>query len=113
MAKSLSSLGFRLLATDGTHDFLASAGVESARIRKQYQGGETTVKIIDEGDIDLVLCTTREAHRIESSQGLRRAALLKGVPYFTTLVGARAAVSAIERLRCGRPGVRAIQDYHS
>ena len=81
-------------------------------INKQNEGGHHTVSAIANEEIDIVLCTTRSAERIESSRGLRRAALLAGVPYYTTLVGARAAVSAIERLVDGRPDVKAIQDFH-
>jgi carbamoyl-phosphate synthase large subunit len=72
----------------------------------------TTVSRIEAGDIDLVFCTTKGPDRIERSRGLRQAAIRKGIPYYTTLVGSKAAVAAIERIRMGELDVRAIQDYH-
>ena len=113
VARRLTDLGFSLVGTSGTSGFLRDEGVIIDTVNKQNEGGEHTVVAIENGEIDLVFCTTRQANRIPSSRGLRRAALLKGVPYFTTLVGARAAVSAIECLVGGRPGVLAIQDYHA
>ncbi|MCB9544183.1 MAG: carbamoyl-phosphate synthase large subunit [Myxococcales bacterium] len=113
LARRLAKLGFTLLTTRGTHDALAAAGIQSACIAKEHEGGEHTVKAIAEGRVQLVFCTTRDAGRISRSRGLRRGALRYGVPYYTTYVGARAAVAAIERLVGGRPTVRAIQDYHA
>ena len=52
------------------------------------------------------------SERIERSRGLRQSAIKKGIPYYTTLVGSKAAVAAIERMRCDSLEVRAIQDYH-
>jgi len=113
VARRLTDLGFSLTGTSGTCAYLKDYNVPIESINKQNEGGDHTVVAIERGEIDLVFCTTRVAERIPSSRGLRQAALLKGVPYYTTLVGARAAVSAIERLVGGRPGVRAIQDYHA
>ncbi|MGC6415910.1 MAG: carbamoyl-phosphate synthase large subunit [Bradymonadia bacterium] len=113
VARRLQALNFKLIGTSGTAQFLQEHGVQVEAINKQNEGGHHTVKALEAKEIDCVLCTTRRAERLPSSQGLRRAALLSGVPYYTTLVGARAAVSAIERLAGGRPGVKAIQDYHS
>ena len=112
LARRLTKLGFHLLTTAGTHAALADAGIETECVRKEHEGGDHTVKAIAEGRVQLVFCTTRAASRISASRGLRRGALRYGVPYYTTYVGARAAVAAIERLVIGRPAVRAIQDYH-
>jgi carbamoyl-phosphate synthase large subunit len=38
---------------------------------------------------------------------------MKGLPYFTTLTGARAAVGAMEKAHGGTPSVRSIQEYHA
>jgi len=47
------------------------------------------------------------------SAAIRRSALLRQVPYFTTLAGARAAAGAIRALRLESIGVRALQDVHA
>ncbi|MCB9538024.1 MAG: carbamoyl-phosphate synthase large subunit [Myxococcales bacterium] len=112
LARRLRALGFRLMATEGTRAHLAAEGIEADHVNKEHEGGAHTVAAIEAGAVDLVFCTTRDAANIARSRGLRQAALRRGVPYYTTLVGARAAVYAIERSMHGRPTVRALQDYH-
>jgi len=61
-AQILSSLGFKLFTTQGTHDFLKQNGVDSELVRKHSQGrgpsGEfTAVDLITEGVVELVINT--------------------------------------------------------
>ena len=113
LAWRLKHLGFSILATAGTRATLAAAGIESTHINKEHEGGDHTVEAINSGAVQLVFCTTKAPERIATSIGVRRATLGSGVPYFTTLVGARAAVGAIEHERRGDVDVRALQDYHA
>ena len=112
LARRMAAQGFRLVATEGTRAALVAAGVPVGHVNKEHEGGDHTVAGIEAGSVDIVFCTTRFAGNIARSRGLRQAALRRGVPYYTTLVGARAVVAAIERLARGRPPVRALQDYH-
>ena len=112
LARRLRRLGFSLLATDGTLRALMEAGIPATHINKEHEGGHQTVRAINGGEVQLVVCTTKAAERIPTSIGLRRATLGSGVPYFTTLVGARAAVGAIEHQVRGDYDVCALQDYH-
>ena len=112
LARRLQRLGFRILATSGTRASLGEAGIEAAHINKEHEGGDHTVKAINGGEVQLVFCTTKAPERVATSIGLRRATLGSGVPYFTTLVGARAAVGAIEHQVRGDVSVHALQDYH-
>ncbi|MCH7953714.1 MAG: hypothetical protein IIC25_07470 [Chloroflexi bacterium] len=43
---------------------------------------------------------------------MRRAAIMNGVPYTTTLAGAAAAAAGIESLLSTPLTVKALQDYH-
>lgn len=112
LARRLLELGFKLVCTSGTRARLQTEDIHVTEVPKQHEGGMTTVDLIDRDEIDLIFCTTKGPERIERSRGLRQAALRKGVPYYTTLVGSRAAVAAIERVRDGLLDVQAIQDYH-
>lgn len=112
LAKKLLNLGFELTSTSGTAKLLTTAGLDTEVVKKQHEGGVTTVSRIEADDIALIFCTTKGPERIERSRGLRQAAIRKGIPYYTTLVGSKAAVAAIERIRMGELDVRAIQDYH-
>jgi carbamoyl-phosphate synthase large subunit len=63
------------------------------------------------GEVQLVINTTSGTDAIKDSFPIRRTALTKGVPYYTTISAARAAVGAIAQLRAGKMGVRSLQEY--
>src|SRR4051812_26662850 len=109
--KTLSELGFKILATGGTQRFLEDHGVASARINKVLEGRPHIVDSIKNGDIQIVFNTTEGAGALSDSRSLRRAALLHKVPYYTTLAGAMAAAEGIEAYLGGDLEVRALQDY--
>jgi carbamoyl-phosphate synthase large subunit len=72
------------------------------------------VERIERGDVHLVFNTVEsEPSAVRDSFSIRRAALNRGVPYFTTLAGLRAAAGAIRALRKGTIGVRALQEVHA
>jgi carbamoyl-phosphate synthase large subunit len=98
IAKSLSRLGFELVATAGTARALAEAGVSVDRVRKVTELGEgaTVVDLIRRGHCDLVVNTPYGGSGARTDGYLiREAALSARVPCITTIAGARAAVTAI------------------
>ena len=80
----------------------APAGLDVKRVNKVREGRPHCVDQILDGDIQLVINTTSGAEAIKDSFPIRRNALLKGIPYYTTLSAARAAVGAIAELRAGK-----------
>jgi carbamoyl-phosphate synthase large subunit len=111
VAKGLVDLGFQLLATVGTHDFLRARGIPVERVNKVREGHPHCVDRMLEGGIHLVINTTSGAAAIKDSFPIRRNALLRGIPYYTTLSAASAAVGAIAELRAGKMKVRSLQEY--
>jgi carbamoyl-phosphate synthase large subunit len=110
----LSRHGFRVLATPGTAAHLASIGVEAEEVAKVGQGPEDVVARIDKGEVDLVINTVgTEPQAARDSVAIRRAALLRGVPYFTTVAAARAGVGGIRALQQESIGVRSLQEIHA
>ncbi|HWJ33413.1 MAG TPA: carbamoyl-phosphate synthase large subunit [Gaiellaceae bacterium] len=101
IAASLQRLGFKLLATSGTADTLASAGIAVERVRKVTEGGEgpTVVDLIRRGRCNLVLNTPQGSGARTDGYLIREAALVARVPCITTLSGAAAAVHAIANAR--------------
>ncbi|MBI3016947.1 MAG: carbamoyl-phosphate synthase large subunit [Deltaproteobacteria bacterium] len=99
LARKLTTLGFELTATAGTHQFLKDKGVSSKRIKKVYEGRPNVVDFLKNNEIDLVMNTTLGAKEISDSYDLRRTALLKNIPYFTVISAARVAIDAIEHLQ--------------
>ena len=112
VARDLVELGFRVLATGGTADYLAEKGVTVEKVNKVAQGRPHIVDLMKNGEVHLVFNTTEGAQSYRDSYSIRRTALAQNIPYYTTVSGARASVQAIRRLRTGAPlGVRALQAY--
>jgi carbamoyl-phosphate synthase large subunit len=112
ICKRLVDLGFEVIATRGTAAFLAERGLPATPVLKVQEGRPSVVDRIKDGDVHLVFNTTAGKREIADSYSIRRETLMKGVPYFTTLTGARAAVGAIEAAKAGRPEARSLQEYH-
>ncbi len=118
--KVLADHGFEILATQGTAEVLRRNGIDARVVRKHFEGrgpaGEpTTVDLIGEGQIDLIVNTPHGATAGSSARvdgyEIRTAAVLAGVPCITTVQGLAAAVQGIEALRRGDIGVRSLQDW--
>ncbi len=77
-------------------------------------GHPNVVERIEAGDVDLVINTVdSDVVSIRDSASIRRSALLRGVPYCTTVAGARASIGAILAMRNETIGVRALQEIHT
>jgi carbamoyl-phosphate synthase large subunit len=109
--RRLADLRFRIIATAGTQRFLAEQGLECEKINKVLEGRPHIVDAIKNGEVQLVINTTEGAQALADSRSLRREALLRKVPYFTTLAGAEAAALGIEALLGGQLEVRPLQSY--
>ena len=95
VARSLTALGFELVATAGTAEALALADVDVERVEK----GAPVVELIRSGEIDLVVNTPEGRNARRDGYAIREAAVIARVPCITTLAVARAAVDAIARAR--------------
>ena len=104
-------MGFEILATSGTHAYLDKAGVKVTRVHKVREGRPNIVDRMLDGDIHLVMNTTSGAQAIKDSFDIRRTALVRGIPYYTTLSAGKAAVGAVPELRPGRLAVPSMQEY--
>ena len=110
-ARRMAEMGFKLLATVGTANYLSENGVAAERINKVLEGRPHIVDAIKSGQVQLVINTSEGVESIRDSFSLRRAALLDRVPYYTTAAGAIAAVAGIAALRDGALEVRPLQSY--
>jgi carbamoyl-phosphate synthase large subunit len=112
IARRLVNLGFTLVATHGTAAYLKSHGlVEVEGINKVLEGRPHCVDAMDNHEIDFVINTTEGAQAIHDSQSLRRAALMNGIAYYTTLRAAKAALEAIAVEKRNDMRVQALQIY--
>jgi carbamoyl-phosphate synthase large subunit len=111
IARRLITLGFALVATHGTATYLRAAGLTVRGINKVLEGRPDCVDAMDNREIELVINTTEGTQAIQDSVSLRRAALMNGIAYQTTLRGARAALEAIAVAKRGDLRVASLQTY--
>jgi len=108
----LHAAGFTVIATQGTAKFLNEKGHDVEVINKVAEGRPHIVDLIKNKEIVFVINTVSGAQAQKDSLSIRRSALQYGVPYTTTVSGARAVVTAIEQLRKKQINIRSLQDYH-
>ena len=111
MARRLIDMGFSLVATRGTAARIAKAGLPVKLVNKVLEGRPHCVDAIRSGEIQLVVNTASGAQSLADSFDIRRSALTHGVPHYTTIAGARAAVHAIAALKAGTLEVKPLQSY--
>lgn len=110
-AKSLIDMGFVIVATDGTADYLSTAGLEVERINKVLQGRPHIVDAMINEEIALVFNTTEGGQSIKDSYSIRHTALMQKIPYYTTVAGSLAVVDAIRVLQDDELDVAPLQSY--
>jgi carbamoyl-phosphate synthase large subunit len=111
LARRLRVLGFQIVATGGTHRYLAQKGVPNEHVLKVTEGRPHIVDQIVDGKVALVINTTVGKQEIADSFSIRRESLMHGLPYYTTVQAARMAVGALEALSRSDLSVRALQSY--
>jgi carbamoyl-phosphate synthase large subunit len=112
VARRLAEEGFAIIATRGTAAFLEGEGVAVRPVLKVQDGRPNVVDVIVNGEVDLLVNTTQGVKAMADSYHIRRTALEYKIPYFTTMAGARAAVSAIRSVRRTELGVKSLQEYY-
>jgi carbamoyl-phosphate synthase large subunit len=111
LARRLLDMGFKVSATRGTAARLREAGLDCGVVNKVLEGRPHCVDAIKSNAIQLVINTTSGGQSVSDSFDIRRSALTHGVPHYTTMAGARAAVHAIAALKGGTLDVAPLQSY--
>jgi carbamoyl-phosphate synthase large subunit len=112
MARDLEGLGFRLVATRGTADFLSSHGVTVETVYKVNEGRPNCVDLIKSGQIHIIFNTPLGLESHYDDGAIRKSATLHGVLVVTTLTAAAATVQAIKALRERAADVASLQEIH-
>jgi len=99
IAKELVGLGFSLVATKGTAQAIAAAGIAVEVVNKVTEGRPHVVDMIKNQEVALVINTVEERRNaIADSRQIRTSALLARVTTFTTIAGAQAAVQGMRHM---------------
>ncbi|MGL6234262.1 MAG: carbamoyl-phosphate synthase large subunit [Segniliparus sp.] len=120
----LASLGFSIVATEGTAHMLRRNGIDCEVVAKhsevlaaREQGLESPRSIVEAiraGEIAMVI-NTPAGHSGTRSDGyeIRGATVVADIPCVTTAQGASAAVQGIEARIAGDIGVKSLQELHA
>ncbi len=108
-----AKLGFKIVATKGTHKALKDAGIENELVLKISEGRPNIDDAIKNGEIDIVINTSDNNASKSDAKKIRQSVLANNVAYFTTIAAAKAAALAIKALKenNGEITPQTIQDY--
>lgn len=112
IVENAEKLGFELCATRGTARAVEDH-VKIDRIKKISQGSPNIKEAMLNGKISLIINTPSGKQSADDGYFIRRLAVELGIPYVTTLAGARAALTAIEKVKDGEVGVKSLNEYHN
>jgi carbamoyl-phosphate synthase large subunit len=108
----LHKLKFKIFTTRGTGDFLNKFCINSVIINKVNEGEPHIVDLIENNKIHLIINTTSGVKSIADSLSIRRTALSKKVPYFTTISAAKIAITGLNIANELEINVQSLQELY-
>jgi carbamoyl-phosphate synthase large subunit len=112
LARELRELGFDLIATRGTKDFLEQHGVPAQLVLKVHEGRPNIVDKMINQEIQLIINTPLGRSAYYDDTYIRKNALARSIPCLTTLSAAAASVEGIRALQSGAYSVSSLQEQH-
>jgi carbamoyl-phosphate synthase large subunit len=113
VARKLTELGFEIVSTRGTAEYLAAEGIPVRKVFKVMEGRPNVVDLIKGGAVQLLINTPIGARSFLDEKTIRRAAMQHRIPCITTIAGALAAVDGIAAMKVPPIRVMALQDLHA
>tara|TARA_Y100000748_G_scaffold171804_1_gene143944 strand:+ start:1348 stop:4542 length:3195 start_codon:yes stop_codon:yes gene_type:complete len=108
-ARDLIDIGFDIIATEGTAQYLSKHGVSCKEIFKVGEGRPNVVDEILNDNVQFVINTPTGAKARYDEESIGRTSVMKNILTITTMPGARAAIEAISL--SGEVRVKALQEY--
>ncbi len=112
IAGILHGHGFRILATHGTAGHLARHSIPSTHVDKVGEGPYDPVRLIEDGQIDLVINTPAGGKARGDGRLIRMAATRHGIASVTTAAGGLAVARSLESTRSHPNRVTSLQEHH-
>ena len=113
IVEKLEQLGFNLVATEGTAQYLRRHGFRVDTVGKVYKEKRNILEDIKEGKVGMIFNSPSGTHEISDAHKIRKIAFVYRIPCYTTIPSASAAVKAIEMRRKTPPSLLCLQDIHS
>ena len=112
VARALRQMGFTLVATRNTADFLGRHGMPAERVAKIGEGKPDAVDLLKQRSLSLIINTPSGKRARADGYAIRRTALELDIPCITNIRSVNAAVHAISVLQGATMGVKPLQDYY-
>ena len=113
IARDLISLGFKIVSTGGTAEYLRGQGVETEVVNKLHEGRPNLGDMITNKQIDLIINTPVDRTSMIDDSFIRMQSIQKKIPYMTTIAAAKATVEGIRSAQHVKVSPRSLQEYHS
>jgi carbamoyl-phosphate synthase large subunit len=113
IVEKLEQLGFSLVATEGTTQYLNRHGFHVETIGKVFKEKRNILEDIKEGKVGMIFNTPSGIHEWSDARKIRKVAFSYRIPCYTTIPSASAAVKAVEMRRKTSPSLLCLQDIHS
>ena len=111
VVKDLISLGFKVIATEGTRKVLVENGCAVDLVLKVHEGRPHVIDSIKNELIQLIINTPLGKEALNDDRLIRRTALSYKIPVITTIAGAKATAAAIRSLQSQPLTVKSLQEY--
>ncbi|MBD2293834.1 carbamoyl-phosphate synthase large subunit [Anabaena sphaerica FACHB-251] len=111
VVKEFITLGFSIIATQGTRQVLQEQGLKIESILKLHEGRPHVLDAIKNQQIQIIINTPSGEEAHTDGRLIRRTALAYKIPIITTIAGAKATVAAIRSLQNTTLDVKVIQEY--
>jgi carbamoyl-phosphate synthase large subunit len=112
LGKTLHSIGFKIIATEGTAAALAAIDIPSETLFKLAEGQSPNIRdYMADGKVDLIINTPSNAISRKDEVKIRAEAVLRGIPIITTKWGALPSIAAIDYINKRDWQVTALQEY--
>ncbi len=111
-AKVLESIGFKIIATGGTHNFLQSNNIKSEFIFKESEGRPNITDLIINGELNLIIDTPGSRSLKSDGALIRKSAVKYNIPYVTTIDAALAATNGIKAAQTAVSRLRSLQEIN-
>ena len=111
-ARVFRDMGFKIMATRATADYLEANGIQAQVVNKVYEGRPNIIDHIKNKEIHLLINTSSGKKTKHDSSSLRQAAVLYRLPYTTTMAAAKAMAAAIQERSGLGLGAKSLQEYY-
>jgi carbamoyl-phosphate synthase large subunit len=112
IAKQLSKIGFKIIATEGTREAFLSEDIPVDLIGKISEGDQQILNYIKSNKIKLIINTPSGKIGQSDMRPIRSMAVMQGIPCITTVPGAKALLEGMRAINSEKLEVKPLQDYY-